>query len=278
MSKAYISGHHESVLRSHIWRTADNSASYLLPYLRSGQTLLDVGCGPGTLTCDLAKRIAPGRAIGIDPSGEVIEKATTYASENGAHHTVNFVTGDILNLTEKESREWMGAFDVVHAHQVLQHLTEPLKALQMMRALAKPDTGLVATRETDFGTWSWWPSVPELDEWRELWVRVAKDDKCDPNIGRRMLSLARQAGWQHDQISVSAGTWCFKTAAEKEWWAGLWAERTLKSTLATKAIEKGFATQEDLERLSQGWLKWGDHDDAIFMLPSVELVCLNGPS
>ena len=49
MSKArdtYTHGHHESVLRSHRWRTAENSAAYLLPYLAPGQSLLDIGCGP----------------------------------------------------------------------------------------------------------------------------------------------------------------------------------------------------------------------------------------
>ena len=57
----YLHGHHESVLRSHRWRTADNSAAYLLPRLEPGQYLLDVGCGPGTITCDLATLVAPGR-------------------------------------------------------------------------------------------------------------------------------------------------------------------------------------------------------------------------
>jgi len=50
----YTHGHHDSVLRSHRWRTAENSAGYLLPHLAPGMSLLDVGCGPGTITSDLA--------------------------------------------------------------------------------------------------------------------------------------------------------------------------------------------------------------------------------
>ena len=49
----YTHGHHESVLRSHRWRTAANSCAYLLPHLRPDMSLLDVGCGPGTITADL---------------------------------------------------------------------------------------------------------------------------------------------------------------------------------------------------------------------------------
>ena len=52
--EVYTHGHHESVLRSHTWRTAENSAAYLVPALRPGMDLLDVGCGPGTITTDLA--------------------------------------------------------------------------------------------------------------------------------------------------------------------------------------------------------------------------------
>ena len=60
----YTHGHHESVLRSYTWRTVANSAAYLVPHLDPGLSLLDVGCGPGTITVDLARRLAPGRVTG----------------------------------------------------------------------------------------------------------------------------------------------------------------------------------------------------------------------
>ena len=66
MPDTYSHGHHESVLRSHAWRTAANSAHYLLEDLRSGQRLLDVRCGPGTVTIDLAIHVSPGLVVGID--------------------------------------------------------------------------------------------------------------------------------------------------------------------------------------------------------------------
>ena len=69
----YTHGHQEAVLRSHRWRTAENSCGYLLPHLEAGQSLLDVGCGPGTITIDLARRLAPGRVVGVDMAAEVVE-------------------------------------------------------------------------------------------------------------------------------------------------------------------------------------------------------------
>src|SRR5690242_5903231 len=63
---SYLHGHHDSVLRSHRWRTAENSAGYLIARLPDRADILDVGCGPGTITADLAARAAPGRVVGID--------------------------------------------------------------------------------------------------------------------------------------------------------------------------------------------------------------------
>ena len=61
----YTHGHHESVLRSHKWRTVDNSAAYLAPRLTNGISVLDLGCGPGTITADIGRRVAPGRVLGF---------------------------------------------------------------------------------------------------------------------------------------------------------------------------------------------------------------------
>src|SRR3981081_840532 len=89
----YTHGHHDAVLRSHRWRTAANSAAYLLPHLAAGQRLLDVGCGPGTLTVDLARRVAPGEVVGVDMAAAVVDEARSRAAEATVANT-HFLTGD----------------------------------------------------------------------------------------------------------------------------------------------------------------------------------------
>src|SRR5206468_3477073 len=115
----YTHGHAEPVLQSHRWRTAENSAGYLLPLLRPGLDLLDVGCGPGTITVDLATRVAPGRVVGLDVSADPLDEARAAATAAGVD--VTFEVEDVYALEADDD-----SFDVVHAHQVLQHLTDPV--------------------------------------------------------------------------------------------------------------------------------------------------------
>ena len=128
----YSHGHHESVLRSHRWRTAENSASFLLSHLAPGMALLDVGCGPGTITADLAGRLGEGTVIGIDLAEEVIELAREqHPTSNGAD--LSFQVADVYALEFADE-----TFDVVYAHQVLQHLGRPVDALARCAASSNP--------------------------------------------------------------------------------------------------------------------------------------------
>src|SRR5690348_3220326 len=145
MAGDYLHGHHESVLRSHRWRTAENSAAYLLPRLRPGQALLDVGCGPGTITADLATLIAPGRVTALEQTEEALGLARAEIARRGITN-VDFMVGDVHDLLDIAD----GAFDVVHAHQGLQHVADPVRALREMRRACKP-AGVVAVRDSDYG-------------------------------------------------------------------------------------------------------------------------------
>src|SRR4051812_45861993 len=121
----YIHGHHESVLRSHRWRTAANSAAYLLPELRPGQRLLDVGSGPGTITADLAALV--GHVTATEVTGQALGLARAEVAARGLGN-VGFAVADVHALDFPDD-----SFDVVHAHQVLQHVADPVQALREMR-------------------------------------------------------------------------------------------------------------------------------------------------
>ncbi|WP_029290081.1 methyltransferase domain-containing protein [Cellulomonas sp. HZM] len=252
----YTHGHHESVLRSHRWRTAENSAAYLLGSLRQGQSLLDVGCGPGTVTIDLARRLAPGEVVGIDASQAVIDIARDAAKD--AQVAVTFDVADAYALPFADD-----SFDVVHAHQVLQHLTDPVAALHEMRRVTKPG-GLVAVRDADYSGMTWFPSSPGLDEWSALYHEVTEANGAQADAGRRLLSWVREAGFDDAGIAPSAGVWCYSTPTDRAWWSGLWADRCVASDFAAQAIEHGLADEVGLELLADAWREWGTQEDGWF--------------
>ncbi|GEL95487.1 methyltransferase domain-containing protein [Cellulomonas composti] len=256
-SDVYVHGHHESVLRSHRWRTAENSAAYLLSSLEPGMRLLDVGCGPGTVTVDLARRVAPGEVVGIDASERVVEIARTTASDAGVPNAT-FEVGDAYTLPFEDD-----SFDVVHAHQVLQHLTDPVAALREMRRVARPG-GIVAVRESDYAGMTWYPTSPGLDEWSELYHEVASANHAEADAGRRLVSWVRAAGFDPATTVPGAGVWCYSTPEDRTWWAELWAERCLASNFAAQAIMHGLADEVGLELIADAWREWGRTPDGWF--------------
>ena len=136
----YTHGHHESVLRSHTWRTAANSAAYLLGSLKPHMKILDIGCGPGTITADLAALVPDGQVTGVDHAPGILDQARATAAERGLDN-VEFAVADVHALDFPDD-----TFCVVHAHQVLQHVGDPVQALREMRRVTRPG-GFVAVRD-----------------------------------------------------------------------------------------------------------------------------------
>lgn len=253
----YTHGHGESVLQSHSWRSAKNSAGYLIPHLRGGLDLLDVGCGPGTITADLARLVAPGRVVGIDTAEEVLVRAGEMAAGRGITNAL-FEPADVAALPYAD-----GSFDVVHAHQVLQHLFDPVAALKEMRRVLRPG-GLLAVRDSDYGAMRWYPETPAFDRWRDIYCRVARNNGGDPEAGRKLASWVREAGFA--DLDVTTDTWCFADEDSRQWWGNTWAERIGSSTLSTQAIEAGVADQAELDEIAAAWRSWLGQRDASFVV------------
>jgi SAM-dependent methyltransferase len=263
MAAVYTHGHHESVLRSHRWRTAENSAAYLLPRLNSGDTVLDIGCGPGTITADLAMLVTPGRVTALEVTAPALDLARAEIGRRGLS-TVDFAVGDVHALDFPD-----GTFDVVHAHQVLQHVGDPVAALREMRRVTRPG-GVIAVRDSDYAAFTWFPQLPELDEWLDLYQRVARGNGGEPDAGRRLLSWAHAAGLT--DVTATSSTWCFATPEDRQWWGGMWADRILASDMARTARQTGAAQEADLERISRAWRAWAEHPDGWMSLLHGELL------
>ena len=262
----YIHGHHESVLRSHAWRTAENSAAHLLPSLRPDHRVLDIGCGPGTISADLAALVPQGRVTAVDYASGIVEQAAEEARARGLTN-MTFAVADVHDLSYEDD-----AFDVVHAHQVLQHVGDPVQALREMRRVAKPG-GVVAVRDSDYRAFTWFPESEGLTAWLDLYEEVARAGGGEPDAGRRLKAWALRAGFDESKVEATSSTWTFSNEQDRAWWGGLWADRSLHSDFAKQAVAGGHATREALQAISEAWRTWGANPESWLMIPHGEILC-----
>jgi SAM-dependent methyltransferase len=225
--------------------------------------LLDVGSGPGTITADLAERVAPGRVTALEVSSEALDISRAELERRGV--AVELVVGDVHRLKLPDD-----SFDVVHAHQVLQHVADPVLALREMRRVCRTG-GVVAVRDGDYTGFTWWPRLPELDRWLDLYRQAARANGGEPDAGRRLLGWAQDAGFT--RITATSSTWCFATAEDRAFWGGMWADRITVSALAEQLRTSGMATNGELQGLADGWRRWASAEDGWLSVLHGELIC-----
>ena len=259
----YTHGHSAAVLSAHSRRGAADSAAYLLAHLRAGMDLLDVGCGPASITADLTERVAPGRVVALDAADGALEAARATLRERGLSEQVEVTSGDVMALPFEDA-----SFDVVHAHQVLQHLADPVGALAEMRRVTRPG-GIVAVRDAVYSAMTWFPEPAGMEQWRSVYMATARANGGEPDAGSRLLSWARAAGFT--DVTASASTWCYATPADRAWQSQTWAQRCLTS-FGPRAVELGLADRADLETMAQAWRQWGDSEDAWFVVVHGEVL------
>src|SRR6476659_4731941 len=257
----YTHGHAESVLRSHRARTAANSAAYLLPRLRPTDRLLDVGSGPGTITADLARLVAAVVAIEVNEDAAALTRAEL---ERQGVTNAKVRVADVHGLELADD-----SFDVVHAHQVLQHVADPVAALREMARVTRPG-GVVAVRDSDYAAFAWFPRLPGLDRWLALYEGAARANGGEPDAGRHLLAWAHAAGL--DDVTATSSTWCFATPETRAWWGGMWAERVTGTALGEQLLREGRATADDLAAVADAWRAWAADPDGWVSVHHGEIV------
>jgi len=266
MTARYVLGHHETVLRSHSTRTAANSAAYLVSSIQPHMHILDVGCGPGTITADFADLVPQGKVVGLEPVEPPLEIARATLEGRGLKNA-EFVIGDVHKLDFGDNM-----FDVAHCHQVLVHVGDPVQALREMRRVTK-EGGYVAARECDFPVMTWFPEIDGLQKWQSLMMEVAQANGSEPRAGRRLVHWALEAGFKRDKIKATTTAWCFSTPEERSWWGGMWADRVLADGFAETVVRGGYGTTEDLNKISEAWKEWVKTEDGWFSMVHGEILC-----
>ncbi|KAJ4297997.1 hypothetical protein N0V90_005896 [Kalmusia sp. IMI 367209] len=268
------------VTANHATRTAEAEAAFLLPRLKPHFHILDLGCGPGTITTGLARYVPQGSITGVDLTPEVIAQAKELASkkEGGAPPNLAFKTGNVLEGLEFED----ASFDVVWMSQVLVHVPEPVKALREVRRVLK-EGGFVADREGDW-PFRFHPYLPGLQLKNKYMYDMvitrgasssAHPDNAPFGDGHRSGSLihvwAREAGFDPLKIEKGARVTLYSTPEERERYAGNLIARIEQGGHRQKYLDIG-ASKEEVDLMVSDLEKWRDDPDGVHYIVQFEVV------
>jgi SAM-dependent methyltransferase len=156
--------------------------------LRSGQTAIDLGCGPRGILDLLAETVGPdGRVVGLDadPAHVAAARQCTFSHELA---NVEVLAGDARHTGLPAE-----SFDLVHTRTLLVTIPEPAEVVAEMVRLARPG-GLVASQEADAEFSVCYPPLPEWDRLWSLFGASFPRAGADLRLGRRLTELFREAG------------------------------------------------------------------------------------
>jgi len=193
--ETYTPGYSEPTLRLMLKRTAARHAAFFTPVLRRGMRLLDCGCGPGTITADLAELVSPGHVFGIDLEPTQLRSALLLSRERCVNPSFGVASIYALPFSD-------GQFDAVFAHALFEHLREPGKALLEMKRVLKP-SGSVGIRSPDWAGWMVHPPSPLLEQALHLFRQMQIANGGNPYVGRALKGLLRESGFCKISISAS---------------------------------------------------------------------------
>ena len=239
--EVYTHSHQPVVLASHGARTAEEAAAFLLNHLTPGMRLLDLGCGPGSITIGLARYVAPALVVGVDSSESALSAARRRADDERVPN-ISFERADVYDLPFEDD-----SFEVVYAHQLLQHLADPVEALREANRVLVSG-GYLAVRDADYGTMTYHPPHRGLDDWLVDYHEVARSNGGEPDAGRRLMEWVRAAGFT--DIHPTASTWLYATPEARAEWAELWAGRRLGDRNVPAATAEAF---RDWAAAADGW-------------------------
>jgi len=257
MKDTYTHGHEEPVVNVHRQRTLESCGGFVLDsgLLRSSTSVLDVGCGPGSITVGFGKRC--NRVVGVESSQDMVRFAREQMKENKVDDVVSIEFGDAYKLDYPDS-----SFDLVFAHQVLQHLSDPVAALEEMSRVAKV---AVCVRDADYSSMLAYPPIEEIDEWRDMYRRAYFANHLQPDAGRYLYHWLLQAGFEQADIkmSMSCKHYCGRDEAREI--AHSWASRMPTFT-------QDIVDEKKITEIANGWRRWCELDGAYFYYANGEAI------
>ena len=263
----YTMGYSEEFLQLLDRRNAANSAGYLLPHLQPGMRLMDLGCGPGTISVGLATAVSPGEVHGIDMEESQIGLAKS-AARAGGHSNVTFHVGNALSLPFEDN-----FFDVVHAHAVVMHIPDTSGVLSEVKRVLKLG-GVFASRDL-IGESSF--IEPGTDGLREAWnvfTNLMRGNGAHPEIGKEFKGILLDAGFTDIRCSASFDS--YGTTEDLAFYYGFIIDWFFSEQLIERVSALGIASREKFEFWRGELDKWREAPGAFGALAFGEHIAQKG--
>ena len=222
---------------AHARRTAASHAAFLLPHLRPGMRVLDLGCGPGSITAGLGDG-----AVGID-------------LDPGPSDTVPLAKADATQLPFADA-----TFDAVFSCAVMQHLTDPLGALTEARRVCAPGA-VIGIADVDWGGGLTVPDDPLLARGQEILADLRRP--TSPYVGRHLRQLLVEAGFVRASV-VAKGVPGGGKAEANAFQAEMQAVAFESPETIAVVVDEGIASAEEMAAVAAAWRKWAADPGAIY--------------
>jgi SAM-dependent methyltransferase len=199
-TESYTPGHTQNAADFMARRTVHTHGQFFLPYLSPGMSVLDCGCGPGSISLSMAPLVAPGRVVGVDAGGSQVERAA------GAAAALGMVNAEFRGADCRALPFPADSFDRVFSHALLEHLADPLTALAEWRRVLKPG-GIIGVCSPDWGGFVLAPPSAALSAAVETYEALQTRNGGDVRAGRKLGAYLERAGFTG--IAMSARYECY---------------------------------------------------------------------
>jgi ubiquinone/menaquinone biosynthesis C-methylase UbiE len=243
--ETYTPGYSELTLRLMLKRTAARNAAFFTPFLRRGMHVLDCGCGPGTITLDLANLVSQGLVVGIDLEPAQLRSAQNLARQQQIN--ASFGVASIYALPFAD-----GYFDAVFAHALFEHLREPVRALREMKRVLR-SSGLVGIRSPDWAGWLVHPPNPLIEQAFHQFKEIQIANGGNPYVGRALKGFLRESGFSNNSLTAS-----YELFDEPAFFVE-WLASCLERRGHTELRQNGQAVRE-----------WSEHPDVLIAISYFE--------
>lgn len=250
----------QNYLRLH---TVERCATFLLPHLAPGMSLLDAGCGPGTITIGLAPLVAPGELVAVDLNPDEVAK-TAAALQLAGYVNARAQVADVLTLPFEDD-----TFDAVFTHAVIDYLPDPVAALREMQRVLKPG-GVLGARSVNQDRSVVGPEDPLVTEGILLFRRAVALMGGDMCRGRLLGVMLKECGFERIFVTPS-----YERAQTREEWQSFcdaFAGSLDHTTISEIGLREGWADEARFVEIVQALRRFGNDSANCFALAWVEAV------